>query len=428
MVLIYSDISSLRLQYICQFIFKEQLGITYSLTIDAESFKNHDGPKINYSDIETIGHTFTLKNASLLFENNIVTQSIECFEINNYKAFFKTADSDFPFDIFAASFYLISRYEEYLPHKLDMYGRYAHENSLAFKEGFLNLPLVNTWILDFAETLKNMFPILDFQLPNFNFTPTYDIDMAWSYKSKGLFRNIGGFIKSPSVSRIKVLIGINKDPFDSYLFLDELHKQNKIQPIYFFLVATWGSVYDKNISPYARGMWQLIKHHSKKYSIGLHPSWKSNDKPAIVKKEKKILETAGNISISKSRQHYIKLNLPDTFEILTEAGITDDYSMGYGSINGFRASVASSFYWYNLKTEKISALRLHPFCFMDANSFYEQHLNAPDAFNEMLHYYHACKNVNGTFISIFHNNFLGSDKQFTGWTEMYEKFISQTQQ
>ena len=114
MVLIYSDISSPRLQYICQFIFKEQLGITYSLTIDAEGFKNHDGPKINYSDREISGYAFTLKNTSLLFENNITAQQVECFDINNYKAFFKTTGSDFAFDIFAASFYLLSRYEEFL--------------------------------------------------------------------------------------------------------------------------------------------------------------------------------------------------------------------------------------------------------------------------------------------------------------------------
>ena len=41
-----------------------------------------------------------------------------------------------------------------------MYGRYAHENSLAFKEGFLNIPLVNIWIEDFKKALKKKFPTL----------------------------------------------------------------------------------------------------------------------------------------------------------------------------------------------------------------------------------------------------------------------------
>lgn len=424
MILIYSHNTSMRLQYICKFIFNEQLGLTHSLTRDLPGFREHSGAKINYSDLN-IEHAFNLRNHPLLFENDIKQQSIDCFTNNNYKAFFKTTDSDFSFDFFAAAFYLLSRYEEYFPHEVDIYGRYAHENSIAFRENFLNVPLINTWILDFAKTLKNKFPDLKFEYPSFNFQPTYDIDIAYSFKHKGFLRNVGGFIKNPSIERLSVLSRIKKDPFDSYDFMDALHVSNKLMPIYFFLVATSGSMYDKNISPYSNAMWQLIKRHAKKYKLGLHPSWRSNKNLSALNTEKKVLETASGIKINDSRQHYIKLLLPSTFENLAAAGIENDYSMGYGSINGFRASVASSYNWYNLKTEKISSLKLHPFCFMDANSFYEQKQDAETTFTEMQHYLNACKQVNGTFISIFHNNFLGTDKQFAGWREMYARFISQ---
>ena len=423
-MLIYAHTSSIRLQYICKFIFNEQLGITHSLTIDAEGFKNHDGPKINYSDID-LGNAFNIKNHSLLFENDIKQQQLDIFETNDQKAFFKINNSDFSFDIFAASFYLVSRYEEYLPHKIDMYGRFSHENSVAFKEKFLNVPLINIWIHDFLNVLKAKYPILNFQLPSFSFLPTYDIDIAYSFKHKGLLRNLGGFLKSPSMERLTVMANLKKDPFDSYDFMNELHAEHTLKALYFFLVATSGSMYDKNISPYSNAMWQLIKRHSKKYEIGLHPSWRSNKNQSILNREKKVLETATGIPVKNSRQHYIKFSLPDTFEKLIEAGIENDFSMGYGSINGFRASVASAFYWYNLKTEKVTSLRLHPFCFMDANSFYEQKQDAERSYEEIIHYQEVCKKVNGSLITIFHNNFLGTDKQFAGWKEMYLKFIAQ---
>ncbi len=428
MILIYSNISSLRLQYICKFIFAEQLGLTYNITIDAEGFRHHNGPKLNYSNTIFQDPGFVIQNHSLLFEIEIKHQHIECFETNNYKAFFKIISPDFSFDIFAASFYLLSRYEEYLVHEKDIYGRFSHENSLAFKEGFLNTPLVNQWIQAFAKALKIKFPILSFKFPAFDFIPTYDIDIAYSYKSKGIIRNIGGFLKSPSFERVKVLTGLQKDPFNSYDFLDKLHIDHKLKPAYFFLVATKAGIYDKNISPYNNSMWRLIKSHAKKYSIGLHPSWKSNENISILKKEKKILETAAGTPINISRQHYIKFSLPETFEWLIEAGIQNDFSMGYGSINGFRASVASSFSWYNLKREEPTSLRLYPFCFMDANSFYEQKLNAEQAYAALINYYETCKKINGTLIIIFHNNFLGTDKQFAGWKEMYSRFISRLQQ
>ena len=423
MILIYSDTSSTRLQYICKFIFNEQLGITHSLTIDKENFSKHDGPKINYSH-EHVANAFNIQHHALLFESGIQKQDITSFVADDHKAFFRSPESDISFDVFAASFYLLTRYEEYLPHELDMYGRYAHENSLAFKEGFLNTPLINIWMQLFANSLKNKFPTLHIQFPTFNFIPTYDIDIAYSFKHKGLLRNLGGFIKDPSVERLAVLSRLKKDPFDSYDLMDSLHAANKLDPVYFFLVATSGSMYDKNISPYSNAMWQLIKSHAKKYMIGLHPSWRSNKNGSILKREKKVLETAGKVPITMSRQHYIKFSLPATFEALIESGIEKDYSMGYGSINGFRASVASPFHWYNLKTEKVTSLLLHPFCFMDANSFYEQQYDATQAYEEISNYLTVCKKVNGTFISIFHNNFLGTDKQFAGWKEMYAQFIA----
>ena len=136
------------------------------------------------------------------------------------------------------------------------------------------------------------------------------------------------------------------------------------------------------------------------------------------------MEKISGQPIILSRQHYIRFNLPDGYQRLTEAGITADYSMGYGSINGFRASVASSFYWYNLQTEQATSLRIHPFCFMDTNSLYQQHFTPAQALIEILHYNQECKNINGTFIGIWHNHTLGTDKLSAGWREVYEQFIS----
>ncbi|MDB5201995.1 MAG: hypothetical protein JWQ27_1404 [Ferruginibacter sp.] len=426
MILIYSPSSNPRLQYICRFIFAEQFGVTYNLTTHAESFSTHDGAKINYSDETLAGTIFQLRPHGLLSEADVRTQPIDCFEINGQKAFFATA-GDYPFDIFSAAFYLISRYEEYLPHDLDMYGRYAHENSLAFREGFLKLPLVNIWLQQFAKSLTEKFGSLKFRWPEYKFQPTYDIDMAWSFKNKGIFRNLGGFFKKPSLNRLTVLTGMQKDPYDCYDELDRLHAAYKLDPVYFFLVATTNSAYDKNISPYAHPMWQLIKRHAKKYSIGLHPSWKSDSKLPAIEKEKKILETAAKTAVVFSRQHYIKFAAPTTFANLWDAGIREEFSMGYGSINGFRASTASSYFWYDLQTEKITQLRIHPFCFMDANSHFEQKFSLAETTAELQYYAGICKQVNGTFISIFHNNILGSDPAFTGWWEMYEAFIAQAQ-
>ena len=429
MLLIYSHTTSPRLQYTCSFIFFEQLGTDFNITIDSEEFIHYTGPKINYSDREFPGQGYWIQNHPLLFEETIIPQVIGCFTVNEHPAFFKMNSGDHPFDVFAASFYLLSRYEEYLPHTKDEYGRYGHENSLAFKEGFLKLPLINIWIKQLAEALQRKYSIFNIQSTIFKFSPTYDIDIAYSYKHKGLLRNIGGFFRSPSFERLKVLFGSQPDPFDAYAWMDQLHEQNLLKPIYFFLVAQSNAKYDKNILPHVDAMWKLVAQHAKKYNVGIHPSWQSGNNPGMLKKEKEQLEamTGSGNPITISRQHYVRFNLPEGYRRLIEAGITDDHSMGYGSINGFRASVASSFYWYDLDKEEQTSLRIHPFCFMEANSFYEQKQNASETYNEMMHYLKVCRDVNGTMITIWHNNFLGTAKEVKEWKEVYTRFIGEVQ-
>ena len=398
------------------------MGLPHKLTTDEINFSNYEDAKINYS-LQSMETGYQLEAVNLLFENSITTQQTDFFFYNSNMAFFKTSNGQFAFDIFAASFYLLSRYEEYLPHKKDKYGRYAHENSLAFKKDFLHVPLINIWVNDFIKSLQEHYPALKPKLPCFQFQPTYDIDMAFSYKHKGLLRNIGGFLRQPSAKRLKVLLGWQQDPFDSFDWLQQLHETNNLAPIYFFLVAEKNGMYDKNILPSKPAMQELIKKLALKYVIGIHPSWQSTNKKELLLKEKRVLEQISGQPIIISRQHYIRFNLPDGYQRLIEAGITADYSMGYGSINGFRASVASSFYWYNLQTEQTTSLRIHPFCFMDTNSLYQQHFTPAQALIEILHYNQECKNINGTFIGIWHNHTLGTDKLSAGWREVYEQFI-----
>jgi hypothetical protein len=437
-VIVYTNKITPRLQYITDFIGKEIIGKPLQLTSDSFYFNDYTGPKINYSNtgINTerkgsFGEELRINNCSLLSEDLIKEQNVSCFEVNGFKAFFKT-EGDYPFDIFAAAFYLLSRYEEYLPHQKDMYGRYAHENSRAFKEGFLNIPLVNIWIEDFKKALKKKFPIFNFQLSTFNFQPTYDIDEAFAFKNKELSKLAGGlarsFVKgewSIVNERLKVLRGKTNDPYNAFEWMDKLHEKNNLKPLYFFHVGIGKGEYDKNTPPSNPDMQQLIKKHAEKYSIGIHPSWASGDDESLLEKEIKMLESATGKKITSSRQHYIRFTLPHTFRRLIAAGITDDYSLGYGSINGFRASVASSFYWYDLEKEQQTNLLLHPFCFMEANSFFEQKYLPQRAYEEMMHYYNAVKAVNGTLITIWHNNFLGTYPLFSGWRDVYEEFVRQ---
>jgi hypothetical protein len=245
---------------------------------------------------------------------------------------------------------------------------------------------------------------------------------------------MGGAVRSlfqgnfkQAIERWNVLRGKQKDPIDAYEWLDALHLYCRVKPIYFFLVAQKQVGFDKNISTSFKPFQELINYYASVYKIGLHPSWQSSveDGNTILKEEKEWLEAVSDITIEKSRQHFIKFSLPGGYQRLLDAGIEKDYSMGYGTTNGFRASVASSFYWFNLETNSPTLLRIYPFCFMEVNSIFMQKLSPQQAYTELMKYYVAVKKVQGVFITIWHNNYLGTDPQYAGWRNLYEIFMKE---
>ena len=442
-MLLYTTIASSRLQYTISFI-ESIIGQQIVITTDKEHFALEDSIKINYSTDKICDTEYHIIPHTLLFSTNVIPTDIAVSECRNNPCFFTHQDNH-GFDVFAAIFYLISRYEEYLPHQKDVYGRYAHTNSLAYQHNFLDKPLVNVWIKDLVKQLStvNRLPSTEsvaelttynLQLTTsstvFSFLPTYDIDIAYAYNHQSIFKNIGGFFKDllkadidKVVERASVYSGTKQDPFDTYQWLDTLHKTHQLSPIYFFLLAKQKGIYDKNIPPSVHAMQHLVQQHAATYSVGIHPSWQSGDNELLVKEEIESIKKITNKPCTTSRQHYIRLTLPDTYRILIQNGITQDHSMGYGSINGFRASVASPFYWYDLEKEEVTTLKLYPYCYMDANAFFEQHLSAEEAGEELQYYHDIVKAVGGQLITIFHNHFLTEQPQWEPWRDMYRRFL-----
>ncbi len=426
-MLVYVANITPRLEYIFHF-FSQYYRYPFTVTEDEEAFRSSEEPKLNYSITRFSEKECWIRPHYLLSESFIKPVTVECFKVDGYTAFFGT-EGDHPFDIYAASFYLLSRYEEYYDHRKDEYGRYAHQNSIAFREGFLHQPLINIWLEAFRKTLRI---VCDLQLPSrqFEYTPTYDIDIAWSYQHKGLQRSLGGLARSvingdwrSFKERVLVIAGKAADPYDSYQWMDELHREFNLHPFYFIHTGMQRNKYDKNIAVDSKA-WQSLVRKLANEKIGLHPSWASNENTSLLDREKERLEKIIGNRISASRQHYIRFQLPATYRRLITAGISDDYSMGYGSINGFRASFAGSYQWYDLEKDTAASLMLHPFCFMDANAFFEQQLDEKQALEEMRALLRSVREVKGSMITIWHNTFLGTDPMFRGWRESYRQFIT----
>lgn len=426
MLLIYSPITSPRLDYICSTLFKKEVLITQ----DSNVYLNCKTAKINYSDTYLSDADLQIVPTGLVFQNSIQVQKIECLEWNGLTVFFKTETGIIPFDLFSAAFYLLSRYEEWLPYAPDHYGRYGHTNSLAFQQHFLHVPLVQLWMLELEKKLQVI--DIDYRLPAkaFSFVPTYDIDIAFSYLHQPLIKNLYGFFRDLATGkfelfqeRANVYSANQKDPFDQFEFLETLNLHYHLPAIYFFLLADKRKGVDKNIHPTKKALQEIIRRTFANFKVGIHPSWQSGEDRATLKKEINILSQFIQQPIELSRQHFLKMTIPETYPLLIEEGIKKDYTLGYGTVNGFRASYAGAFYWYDLKNETVTDLEIHPFCYMDANSIFELRLPVYEAKKELQELFNQVKMVKGEMTCIFHNHFLTDQPEWVEWKKMYAEFL-----
>jgi hypothetical protein len=420
-----------RVEYIFEYIFAQQFGIDFSLTSDLNKFENWKGVKINYSH-QRIHDEFFIKAAPLLFERSITKQNIPLGETKDTKILFPNDEScDLGFDIFSSAFYMLSRYEEYLPFIPDLYGRFNGNDSLAAKNNFLQIAVVDRWLKEFKIILQKQFPDLSFKPSKFNVLLTYDIDVAYKFKARNLKRTAGSIIKDLGRgnyknlrTRFNVIQNKQKDPWDTYEHIEKLLKKTNLPTIFFFLLGDT-SKHDRNLDHNNHLMKKLVNKIASFSMIGVHPSFKSSIITSKISIEKIRLEKMSGKTITKSRQHFLKFRLPGTYNALIEAGITEDYSMGFPYSPGFRAGTSKPFYFYDLLNEKPTALKIYPVTLMEGNlktNGNGVHEKMEETINNLIN---EVKSVDGTFISIWHNHTLAETNEFRYLRIIHDKMIKQ---
>lgn len=426
MLLVYVHKNSPRFTYVADFILKDLCGFEISYTENADEFKFNIGPKISYSE-SPIGNEINITPNTLLFERGIKPQNISISSWNGTPILFKTKNEQIPFDIFAASFFLLSRYEEYLPHIADTYNRFEADSCIAFQNKFLHLPVVNLWAADLKKLILSKHPDLKHKESNYRYISTIDIDNAWAFRNKGFMRTVGAFLRalvytniSDIKERVNTLLGRMKDPYENYDLLLEIQKELNLEMIYFFLLGNYG-VNDKNISANNFQFQSLIKHLGDYAETGIHPSFGSNENLKQVKVEISRLANITHRNITKSRQHFLRLHLPETYKNLITCGIQEDYTMGFASQIGFRAGVCSPFKWYDLDAEQTTSLTVYPFCVMDGTLHTYMKLNQQEAIEKCKEIISQIKKVNGTCITLWHNETVSNWREWKGWQDVYKE-------
>ncbi len=428
MVLIYSGNVSSRLNYTVQLIFRDVLGTQARVTDNTADFEASQLPKFSYGTTP-LGNEPFLEGGSLLFTCSLDLPVIETITYRDETCFFPTSGlSMLPFDPLASVFLAVSRMEEYAPGTRDQHGRFRASSSYLHRHNLLEKPMVNIWCEMLAHRLSELFPDFTLPPPNFRIRQTIDVDNAFAYLHKGFYRTLAGAIRDLLTGnfarlkqRIAVIAGSETDPYDTYNYLIKTLTPWKDRVHFFFLLGDYHR-YDKGVSHAHPELRSVIRRLARSFPIGIHPSYHSAELPdaSMLMEEISRLQNILQSKVVASRQHYLRIALPDTYRKLLAAGIREDYSMGYADAVGFRAGIAAPFNFYDLREELETNLRIFPFAFMDVTLLQYANLPAPQAKVVVETMLQRVKATGGYFSAVWHNESLTGTGKWLGYRDIFE--------
>lgn len=301
-LLAYVPLLTPRIKYIFNFIFNDILKTEIGFTVNIKEFADSSLPKFCYA-AQPIGGELFFRSTNLLLEHKISEQDIKTSIFGELKVPFAVQKSTLPFDVFAASFYFLSRYEEYLSPYSQKGLAYEAENSLQYQFGLLKLPVIDNWALLLKNILLKQFPALPFGYKHFSFEHLHAVYPEARNNSRNLFASAFGY-------------------FRSMLQKESAKHAEKIAGI--------------------RQLSNILQaDNPQKNSIRFIPS--------------------------ADQQHHFDTTLlmPKSYVKQTKNNTTNDYSMYYTVQPGFRAGTCSPFPWYDLQLDKKTQLTVHPIAATD---------------------------------------------------------------
>lgn len=426
-LLVYTDFVTERLLYTFKFICDER-HVRFKFCNDPQRFvKEEHCAKLVYATYPFEENYPTILPAKLVFDDDIHEQRLSKKQFDlvlDCLAFDEIADP------VASIFFIVSRYEEYLAYPADEHDRFSATHCIAKKFNFLHVPIADIWSEHVLLIVQKTYPEFTFTHPESRLTLTFDIDNTFAFKHKNAVQLLGGklkdFIKGNNANqelRRHVLNGNKSDPNDTF---DQILKYaNAGIAVKVFWHLGDFKKYDRNISWTNAVHQRLIQKMNQTVPIGIHPSYASYMNEVGVKQERGRLEHILKKPVFHSRQHFLKVRFPGTFQLLHNITIKHDYSLGFADDVGFRMGTARTVPFYNLMTDEVTDLMLHPFVYMDGTLNQYLKLNPQEAQKTIEPLIEQVKKYGGDFICIWHNDTINDLAQWQGWKAVLEFTIQQ---
>lgn len=433
--------------YILDVMLSDFLGIEFEVKIKEDVFNwviKVENDKIfeikddffskNIDDLSYINYNNLPKNVSytqnrFIVQDNIpVVYGTDKLEIENNSVFLGL-------DIFASSFFMLTRWEEYVNKARDNHNRFSAKNSIALKNNFLHRPVVN----EYVEMLWNILQYLGYQGKRkertFEFITTHDVDEPLRYKNfiarvKG---GISELIKKKSVKAslnvftnyLQTLSGKAKDPYDTFDWLMDVSDKVGVKS-YFFFMGKGQTKHDNRYKSNDKFIANLVKKIKKrKHFIGIHPTYNAYNNYEQFKSEKEELEKNLGVNLKYGREHFLRFEVPNTWQVWEDNNMEWDSTLSYADKEGFRCGVCYEYNVFNFLTRKKLNLKEKPLTIMEATLVnYQSQLSVDEMRNKIFNLIKTVKSYNGLFVFLWHNSSFNTD-QWKDYEVLYQDTLHQ---
>lgn len=411
-LIIFTPVLTSRIKYIFNFILKDILQTEVEFTTDRNAFSQSDKVQISYAD-KALGNELFFKSVNLLLSNKVEEFKIRTVPFGDYVAPFPVEASGLPFDVFAASFFMLSRYEEYLYHqksKLD----FNAKDSFQYKWKLLTKPIIDEWALILKNMIRTKHPSFKFpekkffHQPTINFTLKPDVPNGFLLKTGFVFSSLLNKRQNYLSTLFKDLVGLS---INTETLITDLARL-KTPPIYFINFPE----NKKNKLTFKNS-----RHLLKDKRIGLlRPCKPDKEELTSLKANLSNLIKIQNGSDKVNSQQMETLKLPNCYLQIISSGITSDYSMGYSDAIGFRAGTCTPFNWYDLQLEKITSLNVKPYAISNTALHDQGIKEITQTINNLID---AIKLVNGHFYSAWQLKSLSENVKFKKWKLVFDEML-----
>lgn len=417
-----------RARYAVQQVLETMLGWKLRWEEDRNRFETLQGPKLIYGHAPVAGAMHVVP-VGLLHEEGLRPMEPEVVDHEGLPLLFPVEGGHLPFDPFAAAFYLLTRYEELLGVACDMHGRPVAEHLHGARHGYLHRPVVDEWSLLLARAWRMKYAALPLPQRKYRSVNTIDLDNGFKYLGRPLWRTLGSMTRDAMrgawaelPARLRVLAGKEEDPFDIYTELQETLSQGVDRVLFFVLAASRGAM-DHAVPVEHPAYAQRLHTLATWAEVGLHPSYDSSSQQGLTALEFLRLEAVLGRPVRISRQHFLRMRLPETYRELERLGIAEEHSMGLHEQLGFRAGTCTPYRWYDASEERSTALLVHPFTVMDNTLLHKLKLDPEQAVQKVAELVHRVRAVDGTFIGLWHESFLSRSAADAPWRKAILRMI-----